>query len=445
MGEGGLMAFTKPQFPVQFGRSVQPVKGLDKFERLAVWSMAFVLPAFNGRPFTLSSGFVCLPLALALLMHVSFKDQGRSLVPQHSRLTAALFGGWVLVATVSTVAHPSEETAINLLWGYWTPFLMFLSLIRLKFKAQDFQGVLASFALGLALRFAYGALMFYLEWGIPSLNDLLLARFDIDRMHTYVEATFGNTGNSASVLAISLPVLVMTLLLVPLKKAVRVTVILSVIVITINILITGSRAAILLATTVLMVATFKLNALRRFAMLVVLAISVFLFIFYANIPNTSRLEAVVTVDNKGDASVGERIESINYGLETIRDFPLGVGPGMSRIYNPYHVPHQYAVNQGSDLGILGMGFSAFLGVIVIFRFINFRIKRKLVEGNPMSIFIIGIFGWMLYAMTTNIPNNSGPSIPWIGLFSMFLAFEELARNNAFKIQRNRNYGNEIEE
>lgn len=400
-------------------------RGLSRFERQAVCLVAFVLLAFNGRPFTLSSGFVCLLVASVLLMRGMHKFGGSIVLPRRSKPIAFLWAAWTLAATVSTLANYEMDAVNNLLWGYWVPFLLFLSLVRLSPSRDDFQWIIVFFAFGLALRFGYGALVFYSEWGIPTLSELLFARYDTVLMVGYKDATFGNTGNSASILAIALPVLVWSLIVSgSMKRIVRIVLATSIVILCANVLITGSRSAMLISAVVLIVSTFKLKTRSRYALLLFLVLATYLFAEYAGERATGRFATVISADVQEDTSLAERVDSMKIGLGMMFDYPLGVGPGMSQFYNIYDVAHQFAVAQGGELGILGMIIVLLLAGFVVAGIIALKLSKYVDEANPAVAFRFGAFSWIVYAMTTNIPVNSGATMPWIGMLAMFLAFTE---------------------
>lgn len=399
--------------------------GLSRFERQAVCLVAFVLPAFNGRPFTLSSGFVCLLVASMLLIKGMHKHGNRIVLPRQSKPIAFLWAGWVLVATVSTLANFEIEAVNNLLWGYWVPFLLFLGLVRLRPSRDDFQWIFGFFALGLALRFGYGTLIFYSEWGIPTLSELLFARYDLVRMEAYMDATFGSTGNSASIVAITLPVLVWSLIVSGgMKRVVRIVIVVSIMILCANVLITGSRSAMLIGAAVLTVSAFKLKLRWRYALLLSIGIPAYLFMEYTDEQVTDHFVTLITANRQEDNSLAERVESINVGLNIMSDFPLGVGPGMSSLHNAYAVAHQFAIAQGSDLGFLGTIIVLFMVGWVVVGMITLRLGKYIDEINPAVAFRFGAFTWVTYAMLTNITVNSGSTIPWIGMLALFLAFSE---------------------
>jgi hypothetical protein len=421
-------------YPTPLAQDSKCACGLDSLQRLAACLAAFVLPGFNGRPYILSSGFVCLLVVVALLINSTLRRQKSRVLSQHVRLIIYAWAGWVLVAIISTFVNFSAESSLNLFWGYLVPFMLFICLITLDMNRKDFQWILASLALGLALRFGYGAWVFYSDWGLPQLRDLLETRFYLQHLINYSEATFGNQGNSASILAISFPVLVLSLILVPMRKGLLALVFVSSVIVVFNIFITGSRAAILLVILVLAIGIFKLQSRWRYPLMLFLGFAALLFTAYAGDRINAQFLAILdfSSDNFGDNSMLGRFASMEYGIDIITKYPLGVGPGMSYLHNPYDVAHQFAIEQGSALGFLGMIFVLLITVIVIKQVFTLRLSRHSGADALGAVFYFGAFSWIIYAMTTNIPVNSGPTMPWIGLLAIFLALGDMADGSTSK-------------
>jgi hypothetical protein len=416
--------------------------GLDRYERLAVCLVAFVLPAFNGRPYRFSSGFVCFLVAFVLLIYRTLKHRDWIALPRQSGPAAFVLAGWVLVAIASAGANLNAAVGLNLLWdllwGYLVPFMLFMSLVGLKIDQNDFRWVLTAFALGLAFRFGYGAVAFYFEWGIPSLAELLFARYDLVRMQTYMDVTFGNTGNSASIIAIALPVLVLSMLTKALRATTKLIIGGSIVILALNLLITGSRTGLLIVPVVLVVAAWKMHSRWRYPILLALVLAVYLLTEYAGDVFTGSLISVLEVNTQADNSLAERVESIEFGLGILFDYPLGVGPGASRLYNPYDIAHQFVVAQGSEFGFLGMVFVLLLVGIVALKTLAVTWNSEGTALPAAAVFRFGALSWALVAMTANVPVNSGPTIPWIGIPLMLLALGDMAsRGAAFRQQAHR--------
>jgi hypothetical protein len=189
---------------------------------------------------------------------------------------------------------------------------------------------------------------------------------------------------------------------------------------------------------VLVVAAWKMRSRWRYPILLTLVLAVYLLTEYAGDLFTGSLISVLEVNTQADNSLAERFESIEFGLGMLFDYPLGVGPGLSRLYNPYDVAHQFVVAQGSELGFLGMVFVLLLVSIVVFKTLAVTRNSEGTALPPAAVFRFGALSWALVAMTANVPVNSGPTIPWIGILLMLLAFGDMtSKDAAFRQQATR--------
>lgn len=398
--------------------------GLFWVQRAGICVMAFVLPAFNGRPVALSSGFPCLLFSGFILFHRALHRDRRMLRWRDAGALVFVLFAWVVVASLSTIANANANPVIvdNLVWSYLAPFILFLSIYGLRPSSADYESIFFSFSLGLALRFSIGAWTFYQTWGIPSFSDLAVARFDLLQMDSYMSVTFGNTSSTASVLAVTIPVLV-TSLMIPRRGLAWLISLPALAVCVANVFITGSRATIIIVALVITLIAIKIKSRARFAVFAVLTMAVVLFVSNIGDESLARFKAVLEIDEQGDQSVAGRLDSISYGLEHMCDHALGTGPGISFLDNPYSVPHQFAVAQGSDLGPLGMVCVILLSVAVLVKVIRLDLRRRQ-ELTGAIAFQFGALTWIVFAMTANIGLSSLATMPWSGLLALFLALGE---------------------
>lgn len=317
---------------------------------------------------------------------------------------------------MSTLANFSVEPVITLIWGYWLPFLLFMAIASCTVSAQSARWIMLSLAAGITFRLGYGLWVYWKTWGLPTFSDFLFSRYDEYVMSPYMDATFGSIGATASICVIVLPVLFSAFLYMRFSLLARLCVAASITVVMLNLFITGSRAAILITPPIILLALLVAKVRLQFVLLPFLLFAGFLFLSVLDEDVIESFQAALLLDASQDNSVSERFASIKIGLGLMLNYPLGVGPGMSYQYNIHGVSHQFAVSQGSELGLIGMMAVIFFSVIVFFRF------PRVYRGNKYALtFYLGAFVWLLYAMIANISVNSGPTIPWIGLLVCFLA------------------------
>ena len=216
--------------------------GLLWVQRAGVCVIAFVLPAFNGRPYGAEQWLPVRPDLRAhhLGTHVCCTAITGCFDGAIRARWCSCFWARVVVAALSTIANANPDSVWNLIWSYFAPFILFMSIFGLTPSSADYESIFFSFSLGLALRFSIGAWTFYQTWGIPSFSDLSVARFDLIQMDSYMSVTFGNTSSTASVLAVSIPVLV-TSLMIPRPKRAWLISLPALVVCVANVFITGSR------------------------------------------------------------------------------------------------------------------------------------------------------------------------------------------------------------
>jgi O-antigen ligase len=400
---------------------------LDVVELIALCACAFAIVAFNGRPARYCSGYVILPAALILLALEMMKNGTRLKLPRRALPEMLLFLAWAFIATLSTIANPSVETATNLLFGYITPTLLLAAIIGLRPSLKDTRLIIYSLAAGTLIRFTYGGFVFLQSWGLPSLPVLMTAHFDLERMGPYIDATFGNTSSTASLLTPVIATLCLSMFTLRPSRAGRLLIAAAIMIAAANILITGARGAILTIGLAVLVAVFKLNWRARIVVGILLGVVAIAFVANAGIGTLDRLQMAATLNVQEDTSLQERIDSIEFGLGTMRTHPFGVGPGMSYLYNPWAVPHQFAIAQGSDLGAAGALPSILLTILVGFRVLTYRARARL--AAQLS-FLIGCLAWFVYAMTTDLSLNSLASMPWVGILVLFLGLSEVAPETA---------------
>jgi hypothetical protein len=392
--------------------------------------MAFCLVAFNGRPFVLSSGFYCLLLCFALLAVNGVSASTFVGAGFGSVLIAGLWSLWILVACASALVNFEVSVGSALLWGYLVPFLVFLSVVGAGIDARGRIYVVVALATGLILRLGAGAVQFFREWGLPNAAEILVARYDLQRMAGYMDSTFGNTGNTASIAAVLFPVFLVTTVWLRLGSVFKAVSAVGLVTVIVTLAITGSRSAIMFSFFSALFVMIRLaSPLMSVAFLGLFSVTGATALFtLSDWGSLGVLETLLTVDLDSDASLSERADSVVIGLQTMADNPLGVGPGLSAEFNQYTVPHQFIVAQGSEIGALGAAFPALIFVVLVLRAIKAPTDSRCVGSIVSFAFSCGALIWSLYAMVTNIAVNSGPTIPWIGMLALCAALGARGRS-----------------
>lgn len=403
------------------------VAGMDFMQRVCACGIAFTLVAFNSHPYILSSGIFCLAFALVLFVHTLIKFGGRIHIAKMTRPALTIYFLWMFLALVSAIATGEPESLLDWLFGYLVPFAMLLSLAATKMRNRDFELIVAAFALGVILRFGLAAAIYVTTVGASSIAAAFDARYNVVVMQPYMDATFGNTGNTGSVIAIAFVILATLFMSQGLRTWLRGLVTVALVLLLANVLMTGSRGAILTMLVCVAVAAVIMKSRWRFVMMAVAVPSVIYAAQAAGNMIISRFSSAISVDYIADRSIRERLDSINIGIDLMLHHPLGIGPGLSHVYNPYSVAHQFAVSQGSELGVIGFLLVLALAIFIIIK--TARSRREVVN-TPAIAFRMGSLAWLVFAMTTNVPVNTGAAIPWIGLLTISLVFGDFISQEA---------------
>jgi len=416
---------SSPPLPGQ-SRSANEV-GLDRVQLALVVLLWFSVAASNGRPAILSSGYLCGLLTFLLFFYSLLSSRNTLSIPKSSTLSCFAWATWCLVATSSALVNQSEDATVNLLFAYFVPSFMYVTLVTLRWSLKDLMWATVALAGGVSLRFGWGAYVYWQEWGWQSVGEMMSNRFDIERMSGYMLATLGNTGNSASMLAICFAMLLWSTRFFPQLDSFKRGVIATGLIVAFwSVLLTASRSAVFFVAgnTIVWMMTIR-NSFLRFALIVMTLVTVAWTFgeFDANVLDA--LTRAGTVD-ASDNSVGERLASMEAGLSLILDYPMGVGPGMSYTIHPNDVAHQFLIAQMNDIGVLACFPVTFLALSVMVR--TGRVFRRLFfrnTGDSRELdrlpFVLGSFTWFAWAMTTNIPLSSGSILPWAGSLALLLA------------------------
>ena len=390
-------------------------------DAVALATAALSLALLNGHPFWLSNAVVCaLAAAAVLIPHLGSAASGfgaRRSVDALGLLLAAL----TLIAAVSAAVNPTELTAINLVLGYAIPLALYFAARQARLTVAGVCWIVVALAAGLIVRFGIGLTVFVQVFGVPETPIAVFFMRDEVQSSDYVKATFGNTGNTASLIAVTLPVLLASLALLKLSAAARLLIAMAVALLLLNAVITGSRG-VLAFSVLAFLAVLAFFANRRTTLAYFAALLGIAAWLNVGVPTGLELDPLIdyfTFAGETDSSAIERADSIAIGLETIRNHPLGVGPNRSVEVNEFSVPHQFALNQGSDIGFIAIGLWALITLFVLARAVPDAIAGRRPDVSLAAIFSLATAIWLLYGITLNIATTSGTCISWIGLFALY--------------------------
>jgi len=344
----------------------------------------------------------------------------------------------------------------DLNWATWlssyvSPIVLYIGVRQYCDDTRFVRQVIVVILVASLLPLAYGLLQYYREWGIPTGVELLLSRYYIERMETYMTATFGNTGNTAAYLALVLPVAMSACLTRYTGSAVRWLAFTVVLVGLLNAVIVQSRTLLwILLLGVPGILWFYRVRLVGITVAVSVAAGLFVLPFLEALDELAAMSTSVFGGAEVDNSVSVRVEAMRFALRTMFDFPaLGVGPGNNMLVNPHTSAHQFWLQQGSEIGIGGLVASFVMTAAVLLRALVTWWRRSGDEANDLTFMCIsGAALFMLYGVVANMALAITFVNTWIGLLAVLLALGEACNSmncssNRERPLRDGNSGNEV--
>ena len=340
----------------------------------------------------------------------------------------------VAVATLASVGLLSllanggpSDNWVTWLSSYVTPIVMYVGVRQYCDDLRFVRQLIAVVLLASMLPLTFGLLQYYREWGIPTGVELLLSRYYIDRMQTYMAATFGNTGNTAAYMALVLPVAMSACLTRFSGRALRWLAFVVALVALLNAVIVQSRTLLwILLLGVPGILWFYRVRLVGITLIAALAAGLFVLPFLEALDELFAMSTSVFGGTEADNSVSERVEAMHYALRTLADFPaLGVGPGNTLIVNPHTSAHQFWLQQGSELGLVGLVASVAMTAAILLRAFMIWWRRSGSETNDLAFMCFsGAALYMLYGVIANTTLALTFVNAWIGLLAVLVALGE---------------------
>lgn len=341
-------------------------------------------------------------------------------------LAVVLFG-FMLIAAVSTAVNPfPEDDLLPLLGSYVAPFLLFVVYASVQMDRSQFERLLILVAAGALIPLVWGASEFYREWGIPTGVDLLMSRYKLDRMEGYMSKTFGNTGNMAAYLAILIPSMGAAWFALRGRLAARLLLLAVLAMSMLHVLIVQSRTLfIVLVLCFPLISVFYRLRFGTVAFVLMLGTVAILIPVLTAVDQFLELTVGAVSgegNSNGDQSVSERFEAMSAGIQIIKDhIALGVGPGNSLLKNPFTSAHEYWIQQGSEIGIMGLVLAVALTFGCIARLIALFPARALDPACGLRFaMVIGPATYLIYGVLANMPLSENVMTTWIGLTALLL-------------------------
>lgn len=366
--------------------------------------------------------------ALAFLC-IRMMENNRSLLEGLHKdwMTVVVLLSWFLAATLSyEVNDATGITMITYSACYLSCVLIYLALRDIRISREDIRLIFLAMSIGSLFPLLLGLRAYYNEWGIPSPTVLLYSRYETLRMAGYMEATFGNTSNTAPFLLLTgLPLFTMVMDR-ECGKALRLWFLFVLILTVLHMLIIQSRASIITFAASMALILLHRRVRLQGLLLVAVVMTIFLLPMLGSLDQfINNLTAALFVDTH-DNSVFERATAMQEAWTTFsQNWQFGIGPGGTLSRLSFTSAHQFFLQQAAELGIVGLFSSLFLAMIVFYRAVKaaFRDYRKGFSKESFT-FLIGPFAFIFYATIGNAPLNIGVVNTFIGLFTAYLALSQ---------------------
>lgn len=398
--------------------------------RWVVWCAAlelFILAASNGRPFWTSSGAWATLTAMILLFGQGFSKSVYAAFSgpiRHLSFTMLLF---ILANFISAVANPSEGAFIEVGLRSVLPFMVYLSLVGLVLYPSDSALLGYSLAAGAGVMLTRGFFAYVGSVGNLDLNTILWARYNVELMTQYSDATLGNVGRLGDYIVLVFPVVLWATISPSRRLFTRFAMATICALAVANLLFCGSRtgwvltiveiAAIIIARGARSLFT---GIIAAFGLAVAIMNSGVLPLYIQNV-----IERILpSVGPRGqDTSSLERLASIEEGWHTFLDnMAFGIGPGNSRIQNSFTVPHQSTIHQLSELGIIGGSvFLALCFIVLMNAWHDFRNASRNSNAAHRWAWSSGPAFWVVFGLLAGVTFTASLALAWVGIAYAMLA------------------------
>lgn len=394
----------------------------------------FFLPAANSYPgkayYFLTSmhdsinlPFIILLLIPANVMSVIFLiirlANGENLfsnLTQFSLILLITIWVFFLAGTFSMIASFDTPGVVTVYMSTIMPvFLIALAFVNLRLGRARTHLIYIAFAIGCLFPLILGVKAYYNSWGIPNFSTMIMSHFDLNKMDQYLSQTFGNADNTSVFMAMAGLTFFCLLLNNRFYKSDLILFGGVFALLVINIIILEVRTTIIFFIFLSLVISYVRS--RRFFLYYVLMLGgIFLTLYFLSPTGFyiffNRINLAMTWS---DNSAVERLEAMRIGWKVFKDnFILGVGPGASRYFISYSTAHQFNIQQGVELGVLGCIASIAICFLAIWQFFRLSCLYYLgkVEFEKLTFVAAPAF-YFMYAIFSNPPLAMGVVNTWI--------------------------------
>lgn len=411
---------------------------------ILIFALFFFLPAANNYPgkayyfFTLLHGanefsFINLLLLPVLIMaelliitRLANDEKIYSNISRFSFILLITVSIFFVAGIISTIAnHELTGVVTTFMSSIASVWMISIAVINYRLNAYQSRLIFLSFTLGCLFPLVLGIYAYYHSWGIPNLSILLVSHFNIYKMAPYAYQTFGNTDNTSAFMGMVGVVFFSLMLNERSKKYAAFFGIIFTLTL-IHIIILEIRTTIICFFVITAIISYVKS--KKFFFLYIMTILGIIVIIYLLFPKSmnfflNRMHLAMTWSgSESDISAIARLTAMKMGLNVFwHNFLLGVGPGASRYYISFSTAHQFNIQEGVELGVLGCFASISLCFLAIYNFLRIAYKFALRRINYEALaFASAPAFYFMYAMLANAPLALGVVNTWICLAVVML-------------------------
>lgn len=418
--------FEKVHLEKACGRNFEGLTPLFNIFTVLYAALGFVLAA--GIFYKVYLGSVLPSILLAsLILFFRFRFEKKMFLSMGMRYAFLTMSMWFLIALFSSGINSKNDfqVVVSFFSVYFSGYLIFLSVFAYQFSYRQVL-MIADFVLfGSLIPMMVGLYAAISYLGFPfTFLELVAFRFSMDASEIYRVMVMGNLTSMAAYLVIVFSIFIVR---VRLQEVSRLKIcffyIPWIFLATFNSLLILSRTQIVVTILTYLASLIFFRKFKSLAFVFSLVVFCLFWVFLdARFEFASKyLFDAITLSSE-DNSVGERIESIHYGIDIIEENMFwGVGTGGTGDLNPLSAAHQFNIQIASEIGVAGS-----LIVTLFMIFIFFKYGALLIFGNRneslLKLFLVSspVFSYFLYALVANAPKASNTVNGWIGLVLFFI-------------------------
>ena len=357
-----------------------------------------------------------------------------AVAPRHRDIRSALpyalaAGALVVGATLSSLFadHPGAALEATL-HTHVVPVALAFAVATSVRGARDGWLLIQAMAIGAAVPAVVGVAAYVVSFGIPlSSADLLAAKIALFRPYLFQELTFGNVGNLADFVLLTLPAAILGLVRPTAPRWLNVASGVAAVAILSALLLTASRGAMAIAGAEVVAITALLLLIHRGRQVIAPLAVLAALAVVALSPEVRRTYSELLPQGTGtqvastDESASVRLEALKTGLRVARDnLPFGVGTGQYRAFDEvYTAPHSLLVQLLAENGIAGgLAFLAIAALLLIDGVRALRPEQRALHDLFLlrAACLVGAFGFLLHGLLAGAPLALGPVNVWATLF-----------------------------